>query len=225
LKLRAANGGMLGMAGASMVRIQLPGTKHGFLQEVHVASKGSMPGSLKLLGNSFWKRCNAKLDWEEGTVTGTTPEGERFCLKVNYGNQAECMYTAVIDDKIMQEQQAMGATAVRSPATIITTIMLVPNQYDSMMMECDKDMGKEEMLHWNPAEVSTSANNAETGTDRDFSCCKPTQENFVTSGSVNPEWYRRKGMSIHNGTITNDGDHMVAHSPDSKRRSGSNVNA
>ena len=50
------------MAGASMVKVHLPGTKEGFLQEVHVATKGSMPGSLKLLGNSFWKKCNAKLD-------------------------------------------------------------------------------------------------------------------------------------------------------------------
>ena len=54
---------------------------------VDFRSGGGMPDHIRILGNDFAKSVKGKLDWETETFSGITPNGEAFCIPVDFTKQ------------------------------------------------------------------------------------------------------------------------------------------
>jgi transposase InsO family protein len=106
-RLRAANGGKMGIDGTMPIKIKLPGTSHWMTHTIQVSGDEGLPEHVKILGNDFMKLCKMKMDWETESLRGTTPMGDSFELKVDMGQTEQAEWqdiTAQLDtDGVVDE--------------------------------------------------------------------------------------------------------------------------
>ena len=94
-RLRAANGGAMGIAGCITMKFRVPGTVEWIPHEVLVAEKGDVPDHVHILGNDFLDKIKGRIDYSMRKLTGTTPQGTHFEAPIKYGGESTASCNAV----------------------------------------------------------------------------------------------------------------------------------
>jgi hypothetical protein len=94
-RLRAANGGAMGIAGCITMKFRVPGTVEWIPHEVLEAEKGTVPDHVHILGNDFLDKIKGRIDYSMRKLTGTTPQGTHFEAPIKYGGESTASCNAV----------------------------------------------------------------------------------------------------------------------------------
>jgi hypothetical protein len=165
LKLSAANGKSLGIAGVANVRITLPGTNEAMMHEVQVTVPGTMPRTVLLAGNDLWKRCGAKLDWIDENVSGRTPHGENFVIPVKFSRTEQA---AAVQEEGRPTHLQEGAIAMKAAETMV----LEPGE-QRRMEAISTGQRKEGKVEWTPMQFRQAVGECDQGNEDDFESITP----------------------------------------------------
>ena len=166
VRMRAASGNPMKMAGQLPMKVRVPGTNGWMLQNAEITAKGGMPDHIRILGNDFAKSVKGKLDWETETFSGITPNGEAFCIPVDFTKQNHNNCVHAVESTLTKGRGDGSAGKITMYAT--EDMALEPNSliktHTSSMEGVE---GEEGTYMWEPRIMHTSTLEAEKGNEED----------------------------------------------------------
>jgi hypothetical protein len=174
-RIKAGDGGGVGLAGCMPMKVRPPGTTAWMVEHVEVGKPGAMPEHIKIMGNSWMKAVNAKIDYATDTLTGTTPAGEQFSIPIHFGGKRHRTMTAVaLEVSETQEAKDHGSSCIRTDRAIC----LEPLQGQAVRLRVpDSIQGTEGDQHqgdaasawlWSPTTMKRSTEETDQGDETDF---------------------------------------------------------
>ena len=165
VRMRAASGNAMKMAGALPMKVRVPGTNGWMVQNAEITARGGMPDHIRILGNDFAKSVKGKLDWETETFSGITPSGEPFCIPVDFTkqNQNNCV-------NVVESTRDKDGKSVCSKITMYATedVALEPNTLiKAHTASLGETEGEEGTYIWEPRTMCISTLEAEKGNEED----------------------------------------------------------
>ena len=181
-RLRAVNGKPLDMKGTAGLNIRIPGTCRSVYQTVQVAGEGVMPSTIQILGNKFWSKCNASLQWSSNRIKGTTPHGEEFSLPVTFRTaDKETMDAAAVVTETGPGEQHVAEHQDQYVAVVAaeSIIMQSGSRPKGVKGKAVEALEQTEMLVWQPMKMKMSKGDMSEDDESDWQIITPSMNVWV----------------------------------------------
>ena len=147
------------------MKVRVPGTNGWMVQNAEITARGEMPDHIRILGNDFAKSVKGKLDWETETFSGITPNGESFCIPVDFTKQNQNNCVNVVEST-RETDNGSGCSKITMYAT--EDVALEPNTIIKTRTASLREVeGEEGTYICEPRTMCISTLEAERGSEED----------------------------------------------------------